>query len=227
MTAAGIHRPPPGAAPARAAARPSIAGVRLAWLYLVSRRAPAALGLLAALGGLLWAALHWHWNIAGGPAAQQLIPLTIETGAAAVIAVTTYGPFGDPERATGRWLPYLRLGAALLLSAIAVGALAAGATGGYLPGGTLAMLRNFAGLAGTGLLSAAALGGAFGWAGPMAYLLVTENVLAGALTTPWIWPARPPHDLGGALCACGVFAAGIVAITFVGARDSSRRSSFE
>ncbi|HCU96227.1 MAG TPA: hypothetical protein DHU96_27305 [Actinobacteria bacterium] len=223
MTAAGVHRPPPGAVPAQAAARPAIAGVRLAWLYLVSRRAPAALGLLTALGGLLWATLHWHWNIAGGPAVQQLLPLAIETGAAAVIAVTTYGPFGEPERATGRWLPYLRLGAALLLSALAAGALAAGATGGYLPGGTPAMLRNLAGLAGTGLLSAAALGGAFGWVGPMAYLLVTESVLAAGWTTPWIWPARPPHDLFGALCAYGVFAAGIVAVTLLGARDSSRR----
>ena len=37
-------------------------------------------------------------------------------------------------------------------------------------------------------------------------------------TTPWLWPARPPHDLGGALCAGLVFAAGIVAATVRGAR---------
>jgi hypothetical protein len=223
MTAAGVRRPPPGAAPAAAQDRPAIAGARLAWLYLVSRRAPAALGLLAGLGCLLWAALHWHWNIAGGPAAQELIPLVVETGAAAVIAVTTYGPFGELERATGRWLPYLRLGAALLLTAAAAGTLAAGATGGVLPGGTLAMLRNLAGMTGIGLLSAAMFGGAFGWAGPMAYLLVTETALAGAPTTPWIWPARSPHDLGGALCAYGVLAAGLAVIMLRGARDSSRR----
>ena len=66
----------------------------------------------------------------------------------------------------------------MLLTAAAAGALAAGAAGGHLPGGTLAMLRNLAGLAGIGLLSAAALGGAFAWTGPMAYLLVTEVVLA-------------------------------------------------
>jgi hypothetical protein len=223
MTAAGVRRPPPGAALAAAQDRPAIAGARLAWLYLVSRRAPAALGLLAGLGCLLWAALHWHWNIAGGPAAQELIPLVVETGAAAVIAVTTYGPFGELERATGRWLPYLRLGAALLLTAAAAGTLAAGATGGVLPGGTLAMLRNLAGMTGIGLLSAAMFGGAFGWAGPMAYLLVTETALAGAPTTPWIWPARSPHDLGGALCAYGVLAAGLAVIMLRGARDSSRR----
>jgi hypothetical protein len=227
VTAAGVHRPPPGAAQARPASWPALASLRLAWLYLVSRRAPAAVGLLAALGALLWAALHWNWSVAGGGAAQQLVPLVIETGAAAVIAVTTYGPFGDTERATGRWLPWLRLGTAVLLTAAAAGALAAGASGGHLSGGSLAMLRNLAGMTGTGLLAAAALGGAFAWTGPMAYWLVTEGALAGSWTTPWIWPARPPHDLGGALCACGVFAAGIVAVTLLGAGGPSRRSAPE
>ena len=32
-----------------------------------------------------------------------------------------------------------------------------------------------------------------------------------------IWPARPPHDVGGALCAAVVFAAGLAAITLCGA----------
>lgn len=224
MTAAGVHTPA-GAAPSLLTARPAIAGLRLARLYLVSRRAPAALGLLAGFGALLWAALHWHWNIAGGPPAREFIPLTIETGVATVAAVATYGPFGDPERATGRWLPWLRLGAAVLLTAAGFGALAAGATGGLLPGGTLGLLRNVAGIAGTGLLSAVALGGAFSWTGPMAYLLVTEVALQGRPTTPWVWPARPPHDLGGALCACAVFAAGIVAFTLLGARDSGRHTA--
>ncbi len=223
MTAAGVQSSPPGAVAAPAAARPAVALLRLARLYAVSRRVPAALGLLAALGALLWAALHWRWNIAGGPAAQQVLPLVIEAGAAAVIAVTTYGPFGEPERATGRWLPWLRMGAAVLLTAAAVGALAAGATGGTLPGGILAMLRNLAGMTGIGLLAAAVLGGAFGWTGPMAYWLITETALAAGWATPWVWPARPPHDRGAAICAAAVFAAGIVAVTVLGARDPSRR----
>ena len=221
MTAAGVHSSPPGAATALA---PGLAPgwLRLAWLYAASRRIPVALALLAGLGVLLWAALHWHWNIAGGAAARQFIPLVIETAAAAVIAVTTYGPFGEPERATGRWLPWLRLGAAAALTAAAIGVLAAGATGGYLPGGSLALLRNVAGITGTGLLTAVAAGGAFGWAGPLAYVLVTEVALTGNPTTPWIWPGRPTHDLGGALCAAGVFAAGLVLITLRGARVSAR-----
>ncbi len=221
MTAAGVQDPAAGAAPAPAS-RAALAPLRLAWLYAVSRRIPVALALLAALGGLLWCALHWRWNIAGGPAAQEVIPLTVQAGAACVIAVSTYGPFGDPERATGRWLPYLRLGAAVALTAIACGALAAAATGGLLPGGTLALLRNLAGITGIGLLSAAALGGAFGWTGPLAYLLVTEVALTGKPTTPWVWAARPPHDLGGALCAALLLIAGAAAITLAGARDSGR-----
>ena len=227
MTAADTREPLPGAGPAWPAERRAVAALRLPWLFLVSRRVPAALGLLAGLALLLWSALYWHWSIAGGRAAQQFISLTIETAAAAVIAVTTYGPFGEPERSTGRWLPYLRLGVAAALTAITYGALAAAVTGGALPGGTLALLRNLVGITGIGLLSAAAVGGAFGWTGPLAYLVVTEVALTGNPTTPWVWPARPPHDLGGALCAVLVFAAGTAAVTLFGARDSGRHSIAE
>jgi hypothetical protein len=221
MTAAGVDQALAGAAPVPPA-RPGRAQFRLLRLFLLSRRVPGALGVLTGLGALLWAALHWHWNIAGGPAAQQVIPLVIETGAAAVIAVASYGPFGEPERATGRRLPWLRLASALILTVAAVGALAAGATGGYLPGGTLALVRDVGGMAGLGLLSAVALGGAFGWTGPMAYWLITESALAAGWTTPWIWPARPPHDTGAAICAGLVFAAGLATFTLRGARTSIR-----
>jgi len=104
----------------------------------------------------------------------------------------------------------------------AFGALAAGATGGNLAGGSLALLRNVAGMTGVGLLAAVMFGGMLAWAGPMAYLVVTEVALQGNPTTPWVWPARPPHDLGAALCAAGVFAAGAVLITLRGPRESTR-----
>ena len=227
MTTAGLRRPVPGSVPPPAAGgrrQRVAAGWRLARLYLISRRVPVALVLLAGLGALLWSALHWHWNIAGGAAARQFLPLTIQTGAAAVIAVTTYGPFGQPERAAGRWLPWLRLGAAVALTAIAFGALAAGAAAGGMPGGTLALLRDLGGMAGIGLLSAAVLGGAFGWTGPMAFLLITEGALAHRSATPWVWPTRLPHDRGGAICACVVIVAGLVLITVRGPRESGRES---
>jgi hypothetical protein len=224
MTAAEIERPSTGTAPAAPLVLTATCAVRLAWLYLVSRRVPMALALLAGLAAVLWAALHWHWNIAGGPAAREFIPLTIQTGAAAVIAVTTYGPFGEPERAAGHWLPWLRLGAAVTLAGVAFGALAAGAAAGGMPGGTLALLRDLGGMTGVGLLSAVILGGAFGWVGPMAYLLLTEGALAHRSVTPWVWPARPPHDRGGAICACLVIAAALVLITVRGPRESGREA---
>ena len=208
--------PQAGVAPA---ARP-LAALRLVRLHLVSRRVPAALAAVAVCGVGLRIALHWHWDAYG---ALQL-PLVFEAGAAAVIAVTTASPLGEPERVTGRWLPYLRLGAALALTAAAAGALAAAGTGGHLVGGTLDVTRNVAGLTGIGLLCAAALGGALAWTGPTTYLVVGMYALYSAwhgmtTTTPWIWPARPPHDAGAALCAGLVFAAGIAAITVRGARD--------
>jgi hypothetical protein len=210
VTAAGVRRPE--SAPARPSGRAAVGALRLVWLYAVSRRVPTALGLLLGAAAVLWSSLHWHWSIVGGRAVQLLVPLTLESAAAAIIAVTTYGPFGEAERATGRWLPYLRLALTLALTAAAFGLLAAGAAAGHLPGGTLAVLRNLAGLTGTGLLTAAGFGGAFGWAGPLAYLLVAEGALAGSWTTPWMWAGRPPRDLGGALCAAAAFAAGAALI---------------
>ena len=52
-------------------------------------------------------------------------------------------------------------------------------------------------------------------------------MLAAHWTTPWIWPARPPHDRGAAICAALVLAAGTAArtaaVTLLGAWDSGRR----
>ena len=114
----------------------------------------------------------------------------------------------------------------LALTAIAVAALAAAGTGAHLAGGTEDVLRNVAGITGIGLLGAAVLGGGLAWVGPTGYLVVGAYALytdwhGPALTTPWIWPARPPHDLGAAICAGLVFACGIAVITVRGARDSA------
>ncbi|MFC4589635.1 hypothetical protein [Sphaerisporangium corydalis] len=164
--------------------------------------------------------MHWHWIQGSGPSAQQL-PLLIESAAAMIIAVTTRSPFGEVERATGRWLPWLRLGTTLALTAAAAGMLAAGTVPAHLPGGDLALLRNVAGLVGVGLLSAAVLGGHLSWVGPVGYLGLAEVALTSARTTPWIWPACPPHDHAAALCATLAFTAGTLAITWRGARDTT------
>jgi hypothetical protein len=196
-------------------------GLRLAWRYAVGRRILAAGAVLAACAVALRIALAaGHWDSYG---ALQL-PLVFEAVAAAAIAVSTASPFGEPERVAGRWLPVLRLAAALALTALAAGLLAVAGVGAHLAGGPLDVLRNVAGLTGLGLLGAAVLGGGLAWTGPVAYLLMGAYALytqwhPPALSTPWLWPARPPHDLGGALCAGLVFLAGLAITAMRGARD--------
>jgi hypothetical protein len=210
------------ARPNRPARRPQpvAARVRLVRLYATSRRIPAALAAIAACAIGLRIALIRPWDTYG---ALQL-PLVFETGAAAAITATTASRLGDPERVAGRWLPFLRLAAVLTLTAVAVSALAAAGAGAHLAGGTLDVARNVAGLTGLGLLCAAVLGGGLAWAGPTGYLLVGVYALytqwhGPALTTPWIWPARPPHDLGAAICAGLVFTARVAVFAARGARD--------
>ena len=218
MTAAEVGQPAVEPA-SRRVAGPGRAGLRLVRLHAASRHVLTCLVVLAACAIALRTALHWLPR--SGVYARQ-IPLTIEAGAAAVIGVTTRSPFGEPERATGRWLPWLRLAASVGLTGIAVGALAVGTAAAHLAGGVAGLARDVAGFTGIALLTAAALGGALAWIGPMAYLAVTLPALTENWTTPWIWPARPPHDRGAAICAALVFAAGVAVITVRGARDRSR-----
>jgi hypothetical protein len=215
VTTAGLVKP---LAPAGQSRRLS-SGARLAWLYACSRRVPAAVVALAVCGGVLRAALNWHWAIGSGLEAQQ-IPLIIETGAAAVIAVTSHGPFGEPERATGRWLPYLRLGTALALTGLAIGLLQLAVTGASLNEGILALARNVLGLTGLGLLTSLATGGLLAWTLPLGYLAFAQYALLEAWRSPWLWPVRPPADRGAWIWACLVFAAGLLAFTVRGARTS-------
>jgi hypothetical protein len=231
MTARGIDQVPAAATgrplPGRPqSGRPRWAVTRLVRLYAVSRRIPAAAAAIAACAIGLRIALIRYWDAYG---ALQL-PLVFEAAAATAVAATVASPFGEPERVTGRWLPFLRLAATAALTAVAVGALAVAAgTGAHLAGGTLDVLRNVAGITGIGLLCAAVLGGSLSWTGPTAYLVAGVYALytqwhGPALTTPWLWPARPPHDLGGALCAGLVFAAGLAA-SEASPKGSPRRSA--
>lgn len=222
MTTGETHAVPAVAAESGAPPphRSSGAALRLARLYATGRRVPAAVAAIAACALGLRLALTGHWDSYG---ALQL-PLVFETAAATAITATAASPFGEPERLTGRWLPYLRLAATLALTAAAAGALAAAGTGAHMAGGTLDVLRNVAGITGIGLLCAATISGGLAWIGPVAYLIPGLYALYTqwhhpALTTPWLWPGRPPHDLGAAICAGLVFATGVAVITVRGARD--------
>lgn len=219
MTVTGLRTPAPGGSAGPAAPALRWPGPRMTRLFLACRRIPATLAALALLGLTMRAALDWHWTLGSTRSAGQAVPLLIEAGAAAVIAISTYSPIGEPERATGRWLPYLRLGTAVALTAAAAGALAAGAAAAGLSGGSLDLLRNVSGLTGLGLVAAAVTGGLLAWVVPLGYLMMAEIGLTAGWSTPLLWPGRPPHDLAGALCAGLVFLAGAAVTTVRGARD--------
>jgi hypothetical protein len=213
MTAAGLVKPPAPAVPSRRWS----SGARLAWLYARSRRVPAAAVALAVCAALLRAALQWHWAVGGGLEAQQ-IPLIIETGAAAAIAVTSHGPFGEQERATGRWLPYLRLGTAIGLTGLAILALGAGAAGENLNEGILVLARNVIGITGIGLLTSLVTGGLLAWTLPLGYMAFGQYALLQAWRAPWAWPVRSPSDRGAWIAACAVYAVALFLFAVRGPR---------
>jgi hypothetical protein len=191
--------------------------IRLVQLHLASRRATSALVIFIACGILLRADLYWHWTPATGAIALKL-PALIEVAVASVIATATYSPFGESERVTGWWLPYLRLASAIALTCVAIAVLAVGAAGLRVAGGYAGIARNVAGLTGLGLIAAPVLGGALSWIAPVAYGGLAEYAIAGAWTSPWTWPAQPPNDHGAALCAALACATGLVMITTLGPR---------
>ncbi|MGH3191865.1 MAG: hypothetical protein ACRDPY_44770 [Streptosporangiaceae bacterium] len=219
MTAAEVKIPPvPPASSAASASAVRRLAARLAWLHLRSRRVPSAVLALVVCGVALRAVLHWHLTPIGANA--QEVPMIIEAGAAVVIAATTHSPFGEAERATGRWLHVLRLGTMLALTGIAIGALQLGVTGASLPGGVLVLARNVIGITGIGLLASLVTGGLLSWTLPLGYLGFAEYALSNAWHSPWTWPVRPPADRGAWICAALALAAGLAAVTLRGARAS-------
>jgi hypothetical protein len=197
---------------------------RLAWLHLRSRRVPSALVALLACGVVLGAALKYHWWYGTGNAADEL-PTLLEGCAAAIIGVTTHSPFGEPERATGRWLPFLRPALILTLCGAAIGFLAAGAAVAYNPQagvglihGMLPVERNLLGFTGVALLCSLAIGGLLSWIGPLAYVLICQCAAIASYSEPLTWASRPPADRGGWIAALVVFAAGLAVFTIRGPR---------
>jgi len=192
-------------------------GARLTWLHLRTRRVPACLIALAACGAVLHAALHWHWTFNSGVYAQQ-VPMIIEAGAAAVIAVTAHSPFGEQERAAGHWLPYLRLCTTVALTGIAILFLQLGAAGESLNAGVLLLARNVIGFTGLGLLCALVTGGLLAWTVPLGAMMFCQYALLEQWRAPWTWPVRPPADRGAWIAASVVLAAGLLLFTIRGPR---------
>jgi hypothetical protein len=200
------------------------AAARLAWLHLRSRRVPSALIALLACGVVLWAALKYQWWYGAGNRPDEL-PDLLEACAAAIIGVTTHSPFGEPERATGRWLPFLRPALVLALCGAAIGFLALGAAVAYDPQagvglvhGMLPVARNLLGFTGVALLFSLGAGGLLSWIGPLAYVLICQCAAIANYSEPLTWASRPPADRGGWIAAMVVFAVGLAAFTIRGPR---------
>jgi hypothetical protein len=221
MTVTGIQGPPPAAPPAEWRVSPA---ARLAWLHLRSRRVPAALVALLACGVALWASLHYHWWLGTGNAADEM-PMILQGCAAGIIVVTMHSPFGEPERAVGRRLPFLRAGLTLALCGAAIGFFALGAAvadnpgaGFYLVGGILPVVRNVLGMTGIGLIFCLFSGALIAWIGPVAFTAISQYALIANYSEPLTWPTRPPADRGGWIAAAVVYAVGMVAFTIRGPR---------
>ena len=179
---------------------------------------------LLACGVALWASLRYHWWLGTGNAADE-VPMIVQGCAAGIIAVTMHSPFGEPERATGRWLAFLRAGLVLVLCGAAIGLFALGAVaadnpraGVYLAGGDLPVVRNVLGMRGIGLIFCLVTGALIAWIGPLAFTAISQFALIANYSEPLTWPTRPPADRGGWIAALVVFAVGLIAFTIRGAR---------
>ena len=152
MNVTDVQKPPPASAPGRAACFPG-GPSRLAAPAQPPR--PGRPGRRCSPAA--WPCGRRSTTTGGWAPATRAdeLPMILEGCAAGIIAVTTHSPFGEPERATGRRLPFLRAGLVLALCAAAIGFFALGAAvayrpqaGVYLAGGILPVARNVLGMTG-------------------------------------------------------------------------------
>ncbi|WP_405658002.1 hypothetical protein [Streptomyces sp. NBC_00079] len=189
---------------------------RLIRLHLRSRQAGAAT-LLLGITALALGASH-PWTATNGVFAQTLL-LLLATAAASVTAASTRTPFGETEHTASAPLSLIRLAhLAVLLPAAAALLTLALATGTFAVS-TAALLRNFAGLAGIALLTAALLGPHLCWTLPIAYVVICGNTLDAQITSLWTWPNLPTTDHPATVIAITLLAAGTTAVALTGPRD--------
>jgi len=90
--------------------------------------------------------------------------------------------------------------------------------GASLDEGVLVLARNVIGFTGIGLACSLVTGGLFAWTLPLGYMLFCQYAVLESWRAPWTWPARPPADRGGWICASVVFTAGLLLFTTRGPR---------
>ncbi len=183
--------------------------MRLASLYLRSRRTGLALALLAAVAAATWL---WRRVATGEDALSIMLLITAPSlTAACVIGATASSPVADLEATASRALPLLRLGH--LGGLLALAALGLTAVGGALDG---ALVRDLAGFTGLALLTARLAGSAAAWSVPLAYGALA--VLVGP-TPRWAWPVQAAANQEAAVIAALLLVLGLGVIVWSGARD--------
>jgi len=191
---------------------------RIFRLHLASRGVPTSVAAVGSCAVALRVLLHW--NPAGTAPGDRIFPLLVAAGVASIVGIVSRSPFGESERATGGRLVVLRLVTTITLTLLAIAALAAGSAGAHLQYGVLGLARDVGGLVGVALVVAVVTGGTLSWLGPLSLWAMSAYAINQRWTTPLLWPDRPPHDGGAALCATLVFVLGLGLITTRGARDS-------
>jgi hypothetical protein len=125
---------------------------------------------------------------------------------------------GRTRWATGSWLPYLRLGTAAGLCALAVGWLQLGVTGENLNEGFLVLARNVIGITGIGLLCSLVTRGPARVDAPDGVHGVLPVRTARSLDRPVDLAGPAAADCGAWICATAVLAAGLWLLTIRGPR---------
>lgn len=148
--------------------------------------------------------------------------VVVPAAAAAVIGVGTRTATADLEESTTWSVPLLR--AAHLLLLLTVGLLTTIVGSLHLHGGPIsgpAAVRNYLGLTGLALLSAAAAGSAMAWPAPVALAIAAVTVGASqGIPHAWAVPIQPDHDRAAASAALIALVLGAVLVVLRGPRDA-------
>lgn len=203
--------------------------MRLSYLFLRSRRAGWTAVYLAGITAFV-AVLRWVLAQTGSgqgdpltASGMPIVPMRVfvPMAAALIIGVATHGPFGEVERSASRPLPPIRLG--YFLGLLLWGAATLALLAMTWEGDTLQVfLRNMAGFAGLGFLTAPVTGGRLSWAVPFTYGILAFWI--GVLSTPvqwWAWPMQPVDNNLAAGIAVGLLAVGLAVASIFGARDTA------
>lgn len=203
--------------------------MRLAGLYLRSRRAGWALLTVALVSPVVWG-LTWllvsrtAYGVTGGGLTLLLVFGTLT--AACVVGASSGSAFGDAERVAARPLLRLRFGhllglllwSAFLLSIV----LSAFDLDGARPEYPLLMLlRNLSGFAGLALLGARAAGAWLSWIPPFVSAVAYLAFGGSGSDVLSAWALHSYHGLHGPSwgIALALLAAGLCLVCLFGSRD--------